>query len=374
MAHAVAELFPDRVRCALVAGPPAGAVSLPSDWSVYDPAHPFPDTDSVDAGMHALRVAREARGSRLVLLLSGGASSMLCVPAEGISLEDKVNASRALMHAGVPIDRLNCVRKHLSGIKGGQLGAAARRALTCAISDVHHPVPDDPSVIGSGPAVADATTFAEALDVAAGVDGMPRSVRRRLEIGAAGGLPETIKPQDPRLGDAVFVLIGNRVTAIEGARRSAAGRGYGVAVLDEVTRGEARDAARAFIEHAERLSRIAARPLCVVAAGETTVRVRGGGTGGRNQEFALSAAPGLQALPGVAVLASVGTDGRDGPTDAAGAIVDSTTLERARGAGLDRQGALDGNDAYPFFAALNDLIISGPTGTNVGDLQVLLLA
>lgn len=376
MAQAVGELFPDRVTGALVAGPAAPKpVPLPDHWRIYRPAHPFPDAESVEAGVHALRLAESrARDGRLVLLLSGGASSMLCVPAHGVALEDKVAASRALMAAAVPIADLNCVRKHLSAIKGGQLGAAAGRALTVAISDVHHPVPDDPAVIGSGPAVGDPTTFAQALEIAGHVRGIPRAVLRRLEAGAAGGLPETIKPQDPRLRESEFVLLGNRLTAIEGAARSAAARGYEVAVMADVTQGEARDAARDFVTRAERLSRTAPRPLCVLAAGETTVRVVGAGKGGRNQEFALSAAPDLKSLGGAAVLASVGTDGFDGPTDAAGALADSTTMARARDARLDRARALEGNDAYPFFARLDDLIISGPTGTNVGDLQILLIA
>jgi glycerate 2-kinase len=374
MAHALEDLFPASVQRALVAGPPAPqTMVLPPTWQVCDPAHPFPDEVSVRAGETALRFASDARNGWLVLLLSGGASSMLCAPADGISLADKVAASKALMNAGVPIHELNCVRKHLSAVKGGYLAAAAGRSLTLAISDVHHPVPDDRSVIGSGPTSGDPTTFRQALEIAIAVAGVPQSVIRRLEDGAAGRLPETVKPQDPRVRAAEFALLGNRQTALDGAAESAAASGFDVHAIDEPTRGDARDAARTFMARASQLARGARRPLCVLAAGETTVQVAGAGKGGRNQEFALSAAPYLQEFGTPAVLASVGTDGRDGPTDAAGAIVDSTTLTRAAGAGLDASGALARNDVYPFFAALGDLILSGPTGTNVGDVQVLLV-
>lgn len=370
MAQALAGPCRGRIRRAVVAGPAVAGSGLPGGWDVLDAAHPFPDAESVRAGEAALDAVR---GERLVLLLSGGASSMLCAPAEGVSVEDKRAASRALMRAGVDIDGLNCVRKHLSRLKGGQLGARAEGAMTLAISDVHHPAPDEPSVIGSGPAVADPSTFARALAVAAEVPDVPAAVLRRLDRGAAGEVAETVKPGDARLRDAEFVLIGNRATALDGASRAAAAKGYQVAIIEEPVHGEARDAARGFIARAEALVRRSRGPLCVLAGGETTVRVSGRGTGGRNQEFALAAAPLVAALGAAAVLASAGTDGVDGPTDAAGAVVDSTTLARARDAGRDPAEALAANDAYPFFAALGDLIISGPTGTNVGDVQVLLV-
>jgi len=370
MARALNERCAAGVRKAVVAGPVI-AGDVPDGWGVFDAAHPFPDVASARAGAAALGAAR---GERLVLLLSGGASSMLCAPAEGVTLEDKAAASRALMHTGVDVGALNCVRKHLSSLKGGGLGAAAARALTLAISDVHHPVADDPSVIGSGPAVPDPSTFARALAIAAGVRGVPAPVLRRLERGAAGGIPETVKPGDARLAGAGFILLGNRLTAVEGAARAAEAKGYQVAVIDQPVHGEAREAAAWFMARAGHSMEGARMPLCVVAAGETTVRVRGPGKGGRNQEFALAAAPLVASLGRSAALASAGTDGVDGPTNAAGAIVDSTTMARAAGAGRDPAEALAANDAYPFFAALGDLIVSGPTGTNVGDVQVLLMS
>jgi hydroxypyruvate reductase len=274
---------------------------------------------------------------------------------------------------------LNCVRKHLSDIKGGRLGAAASSSLTLAISDVHHPVEDDPSTIGSGPTAADPTTFAQALDITLKIDRMPRAVIERLRAGAAGVIEETLKPGDPRLADARIAIVGNRRTALAAAAAAAEALGYAVSVVSEPTHGEAAMASRTFLAIAERELRDASRPVCVLAAGETTVTVVGSGRGGRNQQFALAAADvggarerPLRERPLLpTVLVSAGTDGIDGPTPAAGAIVDSTTCDRAVRAGLSLERALADNDAYPFFERLGDLIVTGPTGTNVGDLQIL---
>jgi glycerate 2-kinase len=373
MARAFARRFRGTVTRALVAGPPAGPAPLPADWQTLSPAHPFADEASLEAGARALELARDACEANLVVLLSGGASSMLCVPSAGLTIGDKNETARLLMNAGTSIDALNCVRKHLSAIKGGRLGAAAGPSLTLAISDVHHPVEDDASVIGSGPTVSDATTFAGALEVVTGIRGIPTAVRRHLERGAAGLLAETVKPDDPRLARAAFHVIGNRRTALAGAAGCARERGYHVIVLDEAIGGEARTASRHFIESA-RSAAPASRPACVLAAGETTVSLTGRGRGGRNQEFVLAAINRLDAFESLTVLASAGTDGLDGPTDAAGALADSETARRAANLRLDPAAALANNDAYPFFDALGDLIFSGPTGTNVGDVQILLVA
>ena len=355
MAHTAARILRDRVAETIVAAS----------------GHPLPDAGSERAGRASLELAQQAGDRALLVLLSGGASAMLCVPASGISRKDKAAAARLLMNAGVHIRDLNCVRKHLSDIKGGRLAAAARSSLTLAISDVHHPIEDDPSTIGSGPTAADPTTFAEALDIAAAAGELPRSVINHLRRGAAGELDETIKPGDPRLNDARIVIIGNRRIALAAAAVSAQALGYDVAVEDEPTHGETEGAARVFVARARARLGMASRPVCVLAAGETTVRVAGRGRGGRNQQFALAAAAEL--FPGDSiVIASAGTDGVDGPTSAAGAIADATTRDRARHAGLNPERALADNDAYPFFERLGDLIVTGPTGTNVGDLQVLL--
>jgi glycerate 2-kinase len=364
-----------RIRAGVIATA-GGAVTAPSHIRCFNAGHPFPTQESVAAAEEALAmVGAAAPDEMVVVLLSGGASAMLCAPADGVSLDDKVAATRTLMDAGVPIDGLNCVRRHMSRIKGGRLGAAASCSVTLALSDVHAPVEDDPTVIGSGPTAADPTTFADALHLvrARGVD-MPASVLAHLERGVRGEVEDSVKPGDPRLARAKYEVLGNRHTALEGAMGAAQDRGYTVLTLAPATTGEARKAAQAFLSEARWLASDASRPLCVLAAGETTVTVTGNGSGGRNQEFALGTVPLIGGVGRAAVLASAGTDGVDGPTDAAGALVDSSTLERASRAGVDWQSALARNDAYAFFEPLGDLIKWGPTGTNVGDVQVLLIA
>lgn len=300
---------------------------------------------------------------------------MLALPAPGVSLEDKIDATHALLRTGVPIDGLNTVRKHLSGIKGGRLAAAAPSTMTLALSDVHGPREDDPAVIGSGPTVSDPTTFADALCVIRNSGAaVPKAVIAHLERGARGELEETLKPGDARLARSRFEILGNRHTALEASLRAAQNRGYVTHVLPAATCGEARDAAQRFFSEVKWLATDGPRPLCILAAGETTVTVRGDGVGGRNQEFALAMAPLIGSSGRAAAFASAGTDGVDGPTDAAGAVVDSSTLERAMRAGVDWRQALAANDAYRFFEPLGDLLRWGPTGTNVGDVQVFLVA
>jgi hydroxypyruvate reductase len=374
MAAAVGDTM--AVRAGVVAGPRTSRHTLPPHFDVFEAGHPDPNEASLEAAERALALARGMSADEcLLVLLSGGASAMLCAPAEGLDVRGKAAAARALMRAGVPIDRLNCVRKHLSRIKGGRLAAVAPRTVTLALSDVHGPVEDDPGVIGSGPTVADPTTYADSLAVIreSGAE-VPAAAVAHLERGARGEVEETIKPGDPRLARSAYVVIGNRHAALAGATRAAQARGYAVVALPDATAGEARAAALAFVSEAKWLAAGAARPLCVLAAGETTVTVTGDGLGGRNQEFALAALPLLGAIGRAAALGSAGTDGIDGPTDAAGAIVDSSSLERAGLAGVEWRAALERNDAYRFFEPLGDLIRWGPTATNVGDVHALLLA
>ena len=358
----------------IIAGPRVGSAQLPEAFEWFDSSHPSPDAKSEAAGRRALTLAVDSRSrGGLLVLLSGGASSLMAVPADGLSLADKMLTARVLMNAGAPIGDLNCVRKHLSAIKGGRLAAAAGRTVTLAISDVHGPIADDPAVIGSGPTVGDPTTYADALGIVerAGVkDAIPRHALDHLERGA----DESPKPGDPRLQDCHYEVIGNRQMAVEGARRAAERFGYEVRVFPEATSGEARDAGAAFAAESLRLN--GGTRLCVIGSGETTVHVRGRGRGGRNQEFALGALPLIDGAPrgtAVMVLASAGTDGIDGPTDAAGAIVDQSTTERAARHGVSADAALAANGAYDFFGPLGDLIRWGPTGTNVGDLHVMLV-
>jgi hydroxypyruvate reductase len=361
------------IRQALVIS--ATAASVPGT-DVIVGGHPAPTAASERAGRRALALAGSLSGTEaLLVLLSGGASALMAVPADGVTLDDKREATVRLLRGGADIYALNTVRKHLSAIKGGWLAATARgRCTALAVSDV---VGDDASVIASGPTVPDRSRFEHALDVLrrfGGEDGYPRAVVTRLRRGERGEIEETPKPGDRRLAGAATRIIGSRLNAMDGAVREAAERGYHVVRLDHPVIGEARQAAVSEVREIFRRADRVARPACFVASGETTVRVTGRGKGGRNQEFVL-AASGLFAEAGTpSAVVSVGTDGVDGPTDAAGAYADSSTAARAAAAGLSAEGFLADNDAYAFFAALGDLVHTGLTGTNVGDLQIVLLA
>jgi hydroxypyruvate reductase len=348
---------------------------MPSVVEWFEAAHPLPDDRSVAAARRALEIAEAVpKGESLVLLLSGGASALLASPAPGLTLDDKRRTIETMMHAGADITELNTVRKHLSRIKGGRLAAACRGAtLTLAVSDV---IGDDVSVIGSGPGVPDKTTW---TDVAAALErrggaAHVHAVSRLVADGLGGIAPDTPKPDDPRLARAEGVVIGSRRDALDGARDAAAARGYHPIVFDAPVSGEARETARTWYASAFAAARQAGGRVCVISAGETTVRVTGDGRGGRNQEFALALARTVSGAARETIVASVGTDGIDGPTDAAGALVDRTTMIRAAQRGLrDPLSYLERNDSYAFFDTVGDLIRTGRTDTNVGDLQILLL-
>jgi hydroxypyruvate reductase len=347
-------------------------VPLPASFEWRRGAHPVPSDESEQAGRRALELAAGARA--LVVLLSGGASSLLAVPADGVTLADKRLVTSRLLAAGADIHALNSVRKHLSAIKGGRLAAAVRGpTLALAVSDV---MGDDLSVIGSGPTVADPTTFRDALDVVDRFGGRhvyPPSVVHLLETGARGRIPESPKPGDPRLERAETRLVGSRRNAAEGAQAAAHERGYATVLLDEPLVGEARAVAPGWVERMARMAERVDGPVAVISTGETTVRVVGNGRGGRNQELVLAALPVLERLDRDAAFASVGTDGIDGPTDAAGAMATCVSARRLAALGLSTADALDRNDSYTLFEASGDLVRTGPTSTNVGDLQVLLL-
>ena len=372
MAKATASVLKDRLRAGLLAAPAAEGFG---SFEAIAAGHPVPDAGSERAGRRALEIAAALRPDEtLLVLLSGGASALLAVPADGLSLDDKQRATAQLLRTGADIHALNTVRKHVSSIKGGWLASrSAGPVRTFVISDV---VGDDVSVIASGPTVPDPSTFADArhlLDRYGGAAAYPAAVVARLDQGARGEWPETPKPMHPRLVRSDITVIGSRRDAMLGAAGRALGLGYEVVRIEDPVVGEARVAAVAHLRAAVASAQDRPRPLCVVSSGETTVNVTGHGKGGRNQEFALAAADLLSRLGAPAALASIGTDGVDGPTDAAGALVDATTIDRAHHAGLRPDRFLADNNAYAFFSALGDLIHTGPTGTNVGDLQVLLL-
>ncbi len=341
--------------------------------------HPLPDARGLAAAAEVESLARSlGRDDLLLLLLSGGASALLPAPAAGITLEDKARATALLLRSGATIQETNAVRKHLSRLKGGGLARAARpaRVATLVLSDV---VGDELPTIASGPTVPDPTTFAEALEVLRrrGVyDGAPKPVRARLEAGARGEIEETPKPGDASFRrDAVRVVGSNRLSVLAAARQA---RRCGLRPLVLTTRleGEAREVARTLVSvlrEAVESGAPARPPLCLLAGGETTVTVRGDGRGGRNQELAVAAVEPLSRFEVPAVLAAMATDGIDGASDAAGGVVDDLTLGRALELGLAPPSVfLAANDTRHFLGPLGDLILTGPTGTNVIDLTVLL--
>jgi len=352
--------------------PPAYKAN-PGRIEVVEAAHPVPD----DAGRRAAkRIAELTKGltrDDLVLcLISGGASSLMAMPADGITLEEKQAINKALLKSGAAIDEMNCVRKHLSAIKGGRLAAmcAPAQVVTLLISDVPG---DAPQVIGSGPTVPDSTTCADALRILAryGIE-VPAAARTGLESGAL----ETPKP-----GDAVFAghqvhMIATPRQSLDAAAALARTAGIGVHVLSDEMEGESREVGKVHAAVARYIARHGqpfAKPCVVISGGETTVTVKSkGGRGGRATEFLLGCAIALQGEPGVHVMAG-DTDGIDGVEDNAGAIVTPTTLARATAAGLKAQDFLDANDAYNFFKPLGDLVVPGPTFTNVNDFRAVLV-
>lgn len=374
MARAAVEVLGARVRGGLVVAPVPEAVPRPLELIIAE--HPQPGPGSEHAGERALEVSAAVQvDEELLVLLSGGASSLLAAPAAGVTLADKRAATGILLRAGADIVALNTVRKHLSRVKGGRLAAACPSACRALVlSDV---VGDPLGVIASGPTVPDESTFGDAwrvIEAFGGVDAYPPAVVAHLAAGVRGEVEESPKPGDPRLARVQTAVIGGRREAMAGAAEAAAALGYATEVIEAPVIGEARQAGER-LTRAALARRRADGPVCVISSGETTVHVRGDGKGGRNQELALASAE-LMARAGHRVaLASVGTDGIDGPTDAAGAIADGTTTARAGALGLADPGAyLARNDAYAYFDALGDLVRTGPTGTNVGDLQVFLLA
>jgi glycerate 2-kinase len=347
---------------------PSGTPSGPARYRSLGAAHPIPDASSERAGRAALDFVAglEARET-LVVLLSGGSSSLLACPAPGLPRKAFADTTQLLLEDGAPIDELNCVRKHLSALAGGRLAAAtpARRVIVLVVSDV---LGDRLDVIGSGPCAADPSRYADAraLLLRRGLwERVPAAVRVHLEAGIAGALTETPWEDDPRVRHVV--LVNNRSARV-GAELAARAEGLRPLALSDRLSGEARTVGR-------RLGRLARslrpdRPLCLIAGGETTVRVTGRGRGGRSQELALAAALELQGAIGITLLAA-GTDGCDGPTDAAGAFADGASVARAAALGTDAAGRLRENDAYRFFAAIDGLLRTGPTGTNVMDLVLI---
>ena len=348
---------------------------LPAAIEWLASSHPFPDDRSEAAAGRAMAVAHGVHsGEVLLILLSGGASALMAAPIEGMTLADKIGTTRIMMNAGAEIHALNTVRRHLSKVKGGRLAAACvGTTVTLAISDV---VGDDLNAIGSGPGVPDPTTWHDAAAALERFGGArhPDHVRALVRQGVNGEIPDTPKPGHPSLSRASARVIGSRRDAMAGAAAAASQQGYHPIVVADPIVGEARDAAPGWLEQAGIAAARVGRPACVISSGETTVRVTGSGAGGRNLELALAAAALIASMPGPVAAASIGTDGIDGTSGVAGALVDSTTMARARAAGLEAPSHyLAANDSFAFFASLDDVIRLGRTDTNVGDLQVILI-
>jgi hydroxypyruvate reductase len=339
--------------------------------------HPYPNGESAGAGRAALALAREVTlADQFVVLLSGGASALMAAPAPPVTLEEKVALTRWLLGAGIAIDALNTIRKHLSLVKGGRLArAAAGPVRTLALSDVCRPYDDDPSTIGSGPTAPDPTTYADAWRLLHDADpswrGSWPGVAARLSAGLERAVDETPKPGDAAFSRSTYAVIGNRHTAARAAADAARRLGLEVRIREAALVGEAREAAVTVLNEGLTFARETGRPCCYVASGETTVTVRGSGVGGRNQELAIAAAAALASARIRATLAAVGTDGIDGPTPAAGGVVDELTVDRAAAAGCPVDAALARNDSHRCLSVLGDTVVTGPTNSNVGDLTVV---
>ncbi len=372
MARAVEQILGDRITGGIISVKDGHTDTLEKVVQL-EASHPVPDERGMDAARRMLELL-EGCGPRdlVIALISGGGSALLPLPAEGITLEEKRATTDLLLKCGAPIGDINTVRKHLSRVKGGRLAAAASPAtvICLMISDV---VGDDPGTIASGPFSPDATTFADALAMLDSwriTEKIPRAVIAHVKRGA----DETPKPGDPLFGGIHHAIIASNALALQAAKEKAVSLGYTTIILDEFSEGDVADIARRHARIAREIVRAGdpvLPPACVLSGGECTVMVHGDGLGGRNTEFALHAAADIEGLPGMLV-GSAGTDGTDGPTDAAGSYADGNTVTRARRDGLEASDFMARNDSYHFFEILGDLVKTGPTRTNVMDVRIIL--
>ncbi|MGD2124050.1 MAG: glycerate kinase [Gemmatimonadota bacterium] len=345
---------------------------------VIEAGHPVPDEAGLRGTKEMIRLLEDTEEGDLVFcLISGGGSALSPAPAEGVTLGDKQDVTRRLLLCGATIHEINSVRKHLSRIKGGRLAGLAwpSTLISLILSDV---IGDDLDTIASGPTVPDTSTYYDCLRILNRyglTDVIPPAAIRHLEAGARGELPETPKDRDPAFARTQNVIVGSNAMAVRAARDTARELGYNPLVLSTFVEGETREVARVHAAIAKEVlssGNPIPPPACIISGGETTVTVQGPGQGGRNQEFALASALEIEGLERVLIM-SCGTDGTDGPTDAAGAFAQGTTLDRARSLGLDAEAHLARNDSYNFFKPLGDLIITGPTLTNVMDLRLVMV-
>jgi len=377
MARAVEELLDRRITRGIITVKYGFGEKL-SVTEIVEANHPLPDLNGVEGTARILNLLQDAGERDLIFsLISGGGSALLVQPAGGIRLEEMQDLTRSLLECGASIDEINTLRKHLSSVKGGQMARRAVPATTInlMLSDV---VGDRMDVIASGPFVPDTSTFKDALDILGKYDlkEVPPAIRSHLKQGMDGRIPETPKAGDPAFERVHNLIIGSNIMALEAAEEKAGSLGYHTLILSSMIEGETREVARVHTGIAREMlktGRPVPSPGCIISGGETTVTIRGKGLGGRNQEFCLASALELEGLPQRVAVLSGGTDGDDGPTNAAGAIVDPLTVMRGKQAGMTASDFLADNDAYHFFEKTGELLITGPTGTNVMDVRLVLV-
>jgi glycerate-2-kinase len=347
-----------------------------SALKIYEAGHPIPDESGLRSTEETIDLLKKADEHTLVIcLISGGGSALLVSPYEGVSLSEKQRITELLLKAGADIYELNAVRKHLSRVKGGRLGKIAypAKVISLILSDV---IGDRLDVIASGPTTPDRSTYKDAVEVLEKynlLNKSPEAVLRLLYSGLKGDIPETPKEDDRIFERVENIIIGSNRKALEAAKTRAESMGFKAEIISSEITGEARDAGRRLADIARsRRSSSSDRLDCIISGGETTVTVKGNGMGGRNMELALSFAIEIEGIDGITLL-SAGTDGTDGQTDAAGAIVDGETVIKARAIGLNPEEYLYNNDSYNFFKKIDGLFITGPTGTNVMDIQIMVM-
>ena len=377
MAQTMEDLLADRISSGLITTKRGHRLPL-KKTQLIEAGHPIPDRNGLEGAHRIQSLLKDSGPEDLVLVvLSGGGSALLPLPVEGITLEEKQEVTQLLLDCGADIKEMNTVRKHISQIKGGWLArwAYPSTVLTFILSDV---VGDLLDVIGSGPTVPDSSTFEDAWEILRKYNLLREvapSIQKHLQLGREGRAPETPKPGESAFERVHNILMGSNLLALRAAQQEASSYGFHTLILSSSIVGETREVARfhaAIAKEVVTSGNPIRKPACIISGGETTVTIRGRGRGGRNQEFALAGALEIQGLETV-VLLSGGTDGTDGPTDAAGAVADHTTVKRALAMGLHPKAHLEGNDAYPFFEKLGDLLITGPTQTNVMDVRILLI-
>ncbi|MCP4340477.1 MAG: glycerate kinase [Desulfobulbaceae bacterium] len=377
MAKAIEDILGERISKGIITVK-YGHLEKLQKISIHEGGHPVPDENGYLGAQSIFRLASVADKNTLVIcLISGGGSALMPLPVDGVSLEDKQEATKVLLSCGATIHEINAVRKHLSVIKGGGLARAVYPAtlITLILSDV---VGDDLDSIASGPCVCDSKTFADCRAIFRKYsieDEIPASVLQYIELGLAGKVPETTKAGQGIFEATQNVIVGGNFKALLKAKEKADELGYNTLLLSSMIEGETRDVASNHIAIAREIQAHGypvQKPACLLSGGETTVTIKGAGKGGRNQEFVLASALKMTGMDSIVVL-SAGTDGSDGPTDAAGAIADQDTLERAALKELEPQQYLENNDSYHFFNRLDDLYKTGPTNTNVMDLRIILI-